>query len=90
MAVRGSGLKFLRLWHLWCRFWLFAAFGVMGDITSAPARLTGTTPYPHRSLPVAPLIGNQRCYGEATVWFPGGYGAGLDAWGNLLHGNVCG
>ena len=22
---------------------------------------------PHRSLTVAPLIGNQRCYGEATV-----------------------
>ena len=25
------------------------------------------TPYPPRSLPVAPLIRNQRCYGEATV-----------------------
>jgi len=23
---------------------------------------------PHRSLPVAPLIADKRCYGEATVW----------------------
>jgi hypothetical protein len=29
---------------------------------------------PHRSLPVAPLIGDQRCYGEATVRVWGGSG----------------
>ena len=35
---------------------------------------------PHRSLTVAPLIGNQRCYGEATVrvW----RGSGRTAWGS--------
>src|ERR1039458_1890051 len=28
---------------------------------------TGASRGPHRSLPVAPLIGDQRCYGEALV-----------------------
>ena len=29
---------------------------------------------PRRSLPVAPLIADKRCYGEAPVWFRWGYG----------------
>ena len=35
------------------------------------ARTTVAPPGPHRSLPVAPLIGDKRCYGEATVRPPG-------------------
>jgi hypothetical protein len=32
-----------------------------------PADRAAAPPEPHRSLPVAPLIGDQRCYGEAPV-----------------------
>jgi hypothetical protein len=35
---------------------------------------------PHRSLPVVPLIPNQRYYGEATVWVWGGSGG--TTWGS--------
>ena len=46
-------------------FWLFRCFGLNGE-SSVPYRLL-IAPQPRRSLAVAPLIADQRCYGEAPA-----------------------
>src|SRR5208283_5954832 len=57
----------------------FAVFGVMGKTASPTAcsylhSPTAASPYLHRSLPVAPLIRDKRCYGEAPVCIRRGSG----------------
>src|ERR1035438_2090081 len=51
--------------------------GLNRQLRVLPASPPVTPPWPHRYLAVAPLIGDQRCYGEVTE----GSGRGrLDAW----------
>ena len=65
-------LKFLSLEDLRCIALLFSFLAEMAGIPSPIARrflhsLTGASPDTRRTLPVAPLIGDKRCYGECPA-----------------------
>src|ERR1035438_10050650 len=62
-----SGLKFLRLRHLWRKGWLFAVLGGMAGVAPPTARSPLAPPEPPRSLAVVPLIAAPRYYGGAPA-----------------------